>query len=314
MAGARLLKLAFWTDGKLLKLPRDARMVYLATWNLADDQGILPADVEDFHTRMFPADPDLDVTWHLDQLKAANRLVEFADEKGEVYWWIPRFHWHQKIDEISPQFPLPPEALIRATLGEKRATEFYSILERKNRANRRKAWADKKRAAEKDQVQRTAGDKPASPENCRTVEPENERTVEPENCRTGSHVSLPNPSLTSGERAPRPAISQVPKAIRHRAEQFVGRPLSSQESRILVQLALVEKHPTEWFSPACDDAEMHGASSLNYVLKILSDWRGKGGPPRNGNGRPNGKAPPPDPLDPNRYAREYITLTADPGA
>lgn len=306
MAGARLIKLDFWTDGKLLKLPLEARMVYLATWNLADDQGILPGCVEDFHTRMFPADPDLDVTGHIERLKAAKRLVEFIDTQGDVYWWIPRFHWHQKIEEISPRYPLPSDALIRTVLGEKRATEFHSILERKNRQSRRKAWAEKRRASETDQVQRVAGEEPASPENCRTRTGElRTENLEPEN------MSLsPQPLSGSEERATRPAISQVPKAIRQRAEQLVGRPLGSNGSRMLVQLALVEKHPLEWFEPAFDEAEMHGAVSLKYVVQILRDWAHKGGPSRNGkrNGRVRGPDPPAS-SDVEPAVTEYITLS-----
>ena len=44
MARIRTIKLEFWEDEKLAKLPVHARLLFIGTWNFADDNGALLAN------------------------------------------------------------------------------------------------------------------------------------------------------------------------------------------------------------------------------------------------------------------------------
>lgn len=103
MPRIRAIKPEFWADEDIAKLPRDARLLFIGTWNLADDYGILKSNLKWIKAQLFPYDDDLrinQVSQWVDQLVKARMLLPFSiDEEGYLY--IRTFKTHQKIDRPS---------------------------------------------------------------------------------------------------------------------------------------------------------------------------------------------------------------------
>lgn len=97
MARMRYVKPTFWTDSRMVRLSRDARLFYIGTWNFAIcDKGHLEDDPVQLKMQIFPAD-DIDVEPLMGELLNAGRLVRITD--GEVTWLqILKLEPHQKVD------------------------------------------------------------------------------------------------------------------------------------------------------------------------------------------------------------------------
>lgn len=97
MARMRYVKPEFWTDSRMVQLSRDARLLYIGTWNFAlCDKGHLEDDPLRLKLQIFPMD-DVDVAALLGELMAAGRIVRVTD--GESSWlWIKRLEPHQKVE------------------------------------------------------------------------------------------------------------------------------------------------------------------------------------------------------------------------
>lgn len=97
MARMRYVKPTFWTDSRMVRLSRDARLFYIGTWNFAIcDKGHLEDDPLQLKMQIFPAD-DVDVRALMGELIAAGRLTRVTD--GEVTWLqIGTLEAHQKVD------------------------------------------------------------------------------------------------------------------------------------------------------------------------------------------------------------------------
>ena len=54
MARIRTIKPEFWEDEKLTKLPLHARLLFIGTWNFADDNGLLLANPVLMKSHIFP--------------------------------------------------------------------------------------------------------------------------------------------------------------------------------------------------------------------------------------------------------------------
>jgi hypothetical protein len=82
MARIRSVKPEFWTDRSLArKLSRDARMLYLGLWNLADEHARLNGDAYYIKGQIFPYDDDLTpgrINGLLDEIDAAGKVVRYA--------------------------------------------------------------------------------------------------------------------------------------------------------------------------------------------------------------------------------------------
>jgi len=112
MARIRTIKPEFWTDKKIIRLSRDARLFFIGLWNFADDNGVLEADPLQLKAWIFPVDPDIgieEIEKFLDELKKLE-LIQVYEVNGTSYIWIKNFNKHQKIDRPrKSNLPLPPE-------------------------------------------------------------------------------------------------------------------------------------------------------------------------------------------------------------
>jgi 5-methylcytosine-specific restriction endonuclease McrA len=126
MARIRTIKPEFWTDDLIGSLTRDQRLLFIASWNLADDEGLLRWSAPFLKGAVFPFDEDISVA----DVEASMRTLE---ERGIVFpylggrsqqrlAYIVNFHKHQKINRPSPS-KLPPPSLqspeVREMYGER---------------------------------------------------------------------------------------------------------------------------------------------------------------------------------------------------
>ncbi|WHP18818.1 hypothetical protein [Cellulomonas sp. ES6] len=95
----RYIKPEFWTDGTLVKCSRDARMLYIGTWNFAlCDEGHLDADVMRLKMQVFPMD-DVDIEALLRELIDAERIKRITygpDRRPALH--VVHLREHQKTD------------------------------------------------------------------------------------------------------------------------------------------------------------------------------------------------------------------------
>lgn len=122
----RTIKPEFWTDEKLAKVSREARLFFAGLWTTADDQGVTHSNPALLKSQIFPYD-DLELkevkAW-IDEFIDLGMLIPYEAENGENYLFIRSFPKYQKIDHpAKTQFnPTPREGL--ASLS-RRSREGY---------------------------------------------------------------------------------------------------------------------------------------------------------------------------------------------
>lgn len=107
MARIRSVKPDFWEDEKVGRVPRDARLLWIAIWNQADDVGRFRADPRLLSRQAFPYDSDAleVVVAGLAALSKAG-LIRLYVVEGQQYGDIPNFLKHQRISKPQPsKFP-----------------------------------------------------------------------------------------------------------------------------------------------------------------------------------------------------------------
>lgn len=107
------MKPDFWEDEKIGTISRDARLLFIATWNLADDTGILRWSAPYLKASVFMYDDDLgtlEVGDLMEELTKNDLVIRYTVEKtGQVLAQIPNFRKHQVINRPQPsKFPRPP--------------------------------------------------------------------------------------------------------------------------------------------------------------------------------------------------------------
>ena len=116
MARIRSIKPEFWDDRKLARrASRDARLLYIALWNLADEHGRLNGDPQWIKGQVFPYDDDIDahaVAGLLGELEAPDlaAVVAYMAE-GDPYLLLPKLARHQRLEpeKVRSRIPPPPE-------------------------------------------------------------------------------------------------------------------------------------------------------------------------------------------------------------
>ena len=135
MARIRSVKPEFWEDQELAEqVSRDARLLYIGLWNLADEHGRLRGDARFIRGRVFPYDDDLeieDVAIMLAELALVGKVLPYRSTSG-IYLFLPNLARHQRLetDKVASKLPdhaasdaemLTPRALIDACKSESRA-------------------------------------------------------------------------------------------------------------------------------------------------------------------------------------------------
>lgn len=118
MPRIRTIKPGHWTDKGLAEISLQAHLLWIATWNFSDDEGIFEADPLLLRSNIFPRRTDIridQVAQWLDQLVKARFIIPFQYE-GEGYYITRTFKTHQKIDR--PQKSKIPSDVIRRVFDE----------------------------------------------------------------------------------------------------------------------------------------------------------------------------------------------------
>ena len=114
MARIRTIKPEFWEDEKLAKLPVQARLLFIGTWNFADDNGTLLANPILMKSHIFPYE-DIDIStisdW-IDTLVENGMLIRTTYD-GKDYLVIRKFLVHQKINRKSIRINIPLPSVLQ---------------------------------------------------------------------------------------------------------------------------------------------------------------------------------------------------------
>jgi hypothetical protein len=112
MSRIRTIKPEFWTDDLVGSLRRDARLLFIATLNFADDEGLLPWSAPFLKGAAFPFDEDVtvaDVASLMQQLSDSGIVFTYrAGRSQQSLGYIVNFHKHQKINRPTPSRLSPP--------------------------------------------------------------------------------------------------------------------------------------------------------------------------------------------------------------
>lgn len=97
----RMIHTSLWASGQIAKLSRDARLLYVGTISLGDDDGRLKGVPSLLRSQIYPYDDDVkvvDVAKWLQELLAQGLVVEYEDD-GQKYLFHPKWETYQHIRE-----------------------------------------------------------------------------------------------------------------------------------------------------------------------------------------------------------------------
>jgi len=118
----RIRKADYFTDGELLRWPRDKRYTYSGLWAIAEDSGCLEDDPFAWKLVLWSSPLDADITVELlttwrDELVAAGKLVPYTAD-GKQFLYIRTFHQHEHPrNPQRPDLPLPPWIVCESVEG-----------------------------------------------------------------------------------------------------------------------------------------------------------------------------------------------------
>jgi len=135
MARIRTVKPELWQDESLAKVSRDARLLFVGLFNVADDEGRMRGAPAFIAGQVFPYDEDLSVKDLLNELEAG-RFIQRYEASEQRFIFITNFRKHQKIDHPTPsKFPKPPEPVSRE-IRESIASASLKIVQEQGTGNR----------------------------------------------------------------------------------------------------------------------------------------------------------------------------------
>ncbi len=111
MARIRTIKPEYWSDATIAQLDFFTRLLYIAMWNFADDEGRARAIAKELSGFAFPLDDSVDtatVENALNVLHERGRIILYHAD-GQRYFQIVAWRKHQVINRPSPSHIPPPE-------------------------------------------------------------------------------------------------------------------------------------------------------------------------------------------------------------
>jgi hypothetical protein len=113
MARIRSLKPEFWNDVKMARASRDARLLYMALWNQADEHARCYGDTRWIKGHCLPYDDDLDlaaIDTLLGELAEHHRIQRYEVD-GEPFLYLPKLAQHQRLEpaKTPSRLPKPPD-------------------------------------------------------------------------------------------------------------------------------------------------------------------------------------------------------------
>lgn len=115
MARIRTVKPEFWDDELMGSLSRDARLLFIGTWNFADDEARLRWSPAYLKSKVFPYDDDLgpkEVSILMGELEQSGRVFAYTvngETIKQTFAVIVNFPRHQRINRAQDSsLPAPP--------------------------------------------------------------------------------------------------------------------------------------------------------------------------------------------------------------
>ena len=121
---SRVIKPEFWSDEKLARVSRDARLLFAGLWSTSDDYGVTKGHPMWLRSQIFPYD-DIEcekVQEWLAELEKIGAIIKFT-HNDEIYYFIKNFRKHQTVDRPSKsRNPAPPEDILNGHNGHSENT------------------------------------------------------------------------------------------------------------------------------------------------------------------------------------------------
>ena len=118
----RTIKPQFWTSKTVGELSAYARLLFIGTWNLADDDGILLWDVDYLKGQLFTYDKHLPVAKYMKELTDKKLVITYQSSDNQStnnYAIVRSFVNHQSINRPTPSnLPHPPENLLQEIVSK----------------------------------------------------------------------------------------------------------------------------------------------------------------------------------------------------
>jgi len=114
MARIRTVKPEFWDDELMGSLSRDARLLFIGTWNFADDEARLRWSAAYLKSKVFPYDEDLgtnEVSGLMTELEKSGRVYVYTvtgESITQTFAVITHFTRHQRINRAQDSSLPPP--------------------------------------------------------------------------------------------------------------------------------------------------------------------------------------------------------------
>ena len=119
MGRIRCIKPEFWEDELIGSISREARLLFIAIWCVADDHGRFSANPARLKAAAFPYDDDVTlarVAEFLRELLETRRVGVYRVE-NQTFGVVRHWKKHQRIDNASkPRHPPPPDGIFEETL------------------------------------------------------------------------------------------------------------------------------------------------------------------------------------------------------
>jgi len=100
MARIRTIKPEFWTDEKIVELSPLARLLFIGSWNYADDHGCLSPSAKQLKLRVIPTAVE-DADKLVDELFEMGLFERMQDPSGREFWHIANWSKHQRVNRAS---------------------------------------------------------------------------------------------------------------------------------------------------------------------------------------------------------------------
>lgn len=112
MPRIRSIKPEFWADFPTARLSRDARLLYIALWNFADEHGRMAGDPRFIKGQVFPYDDDLSadaVEALVQEIADTGKATRYVAD-GAPYLHLPKLRVHQRLEpnKVPSRLPEPP--------------------------------------------------------------------------------------------------------------------------------------------------------------------------------------------------------------
>jgi len=126
----------FWSDEIINECSVSARLLFIATWNFADDEGNLPRSSKQIKAQAFPYD-SIDCEPLIIEMIAHGLLIEYS-VSDKMYLHIKNFKKHQLINRPSkPHCPLYEDSLRTHSKVSKEVSK--EVIESNSKPSRKKS-------------------------------------------------------------------------------------------------------------------------------------------------------------------------------